>query len=440
MSELKVYAVAGRPVLHSLSPGLFNPWFRAAGLNAVYTRLAANSAEDAIRTARAMKLAGLNVTSPFKEDIMGFLDGVDAAAAKIGAVNCVVARNGRLRGFNTDWIGAVRALIRNGADPRGKRIAVLGAGGAARAAAYGLIKRGAARVTILNRTEERARDAARALECDAAVIGRAGAIIRKSDILVSCVSSRAFPLDACLPSGKPVVLRADYRDSSPAAGRSRHSARPIDGREWLIEQAIPAFRLFTGRAIPARLAKAARAAVFDAEPDEKSNVALVGFMGSGKTATGRALARALGWGFVDTDAEIEARAGMPIPKIFATRGEPVFRGLEKSLIAGLVPAAKKDVFSFGGGAVLDRDTRALIARRCRVIWLWTSLETALARIDSTSRPVLRAADGERAIKRAYRSRFRASARVADLILSTDGPSPDEAAERTRYEMDQAFED
>jgi shikimate kinase len=251
---------------------------------------------------------------------------------------------------------------------------------------------------------------------------------------------QAFPIEAYVRGGRPVVLRADYRDSSPGAGRSRRAAPPIDGREWLVEQAIPAFRLFTRRALPVRFADAAREAIFKTRPDEKSNIALVGFMGSGKTATGRALARALGWELVDADAEIEARAGMPIQKIFATRGEPVFRGLEKSLIAGFVPAAKKKIFSLGGGAVLDEDTRALVARRCRVIWLWTSLETALSRIEFGSRPVLDAAGGDRAIERAYRCRFRASARAADLVLSTDGPSPDETAERIRYEMDQAFED
>ena len=440
MSKLKIYAVAGRPVLHSLSPRIFNSWFRALKMNAVYTRLAAEDAEDAVRTARAMKLAGINVTSPFKEEILRYLDGADTHAAKIGAVNCVVRQGTQMGGHNTDFLGAVGALIQSGHDPRGKKIAILGAGGAARAAAYGLLRRRAARVTFLNRTEGRARDAARAFGCDFAPIGRARGVIRESDILISCVSSRALPLDAYLRNGKPVVLRADYKDSPPVAGRSRRANPSIGGREWLIEQAIPAFRHFTGRTLPGRFGKTARAMDLPAWSAEKPPIALAGFMGSGKTATGRVLAKKLGWDLVDTDAEIEKRAGMSISEIFAKRGEPFFRDMERSLIAEFVPSAKKNIFSLGGGAVLDKGTRALLTRHCRVIWLWTSLETSLARIDLASRPVLSAAGGAKAIGRAYQARFRACARTSDLILNTEGASPEKTAERIRYEVDQAFED
>jgi len=440
MSELKIYAVAGRPILHSLSPDLFNPWFRAAGMNAVYTRLAADSAEEAFRTARAMRLAGFNVTSPFKEEIARFLDGVDDHAAMIGAVNGVVARKGRWLGFNTDHLGAVRALIRNGADPRGKKVAVLGAGGAARGAAYGLLRRGAASVTLLNRSADRAREAARALRCDFAPLERADEVIRSSDILISCVPSRTVPLEASLRSGRPVFLRADYRDSPSAAGRSRSSRPSIDGKAWLIEQAIPAFRRFTGQSLTARLARTARASDFAGRSAEKSNIALVGFSGSGKTAVGRILAGILGRTLTDTDAAIEKRSGLSIPKMFATRGEPFFRNQERSLIAELVPSAKNAIFALGGGAVLDTGTRALVARHCIVIWLWTPLEIALARIETASRPVLASAHGEGAIERAYRDRLRASARTADLVVSTERRSPEETSERIRYELDQAVQD
>jgi shikimate dehydrogenase len=409
-------------------------------MNAVYTRLAAGSAEDAVRTARAMKLAGINVTSPFKEEIMDFLDGADVHAAKIGAVNCVVPRKTRLWGCNTDYLGAVRALTRNGVDPRGKNIAILGAGGAARSAAYGLMRRRAARVTILNRTEERARNAARAFGCDSAPLERADDVIRKSDILISCISSRATSHETYLRNKKLVVLQADYRDSPLLTGRSRRKYPLIGGQEWLIAQAVPAFRHFTGRTLSTRLERMARAMDLSTRPAGKPNIALVGFMGSGKTATGRVLARKMGWGLVDTDAEIGKRSGMSVPKMFTSRGEPFFREMEKSLIARLVPSAKGKIFSLGGGAVLDEDTRALLTHHCQVIWLWTTLETALARIDLPSRPVLHAAGGERPIERAYQARFRACALASDLVLATDGPTPEETGERIRYEMDQAFED
>ncbi len=440
MSELRIYAVTGRPVLHSLSPRIFNSWFRAAGMNAVYTRLAAGSAEEAVRTARAMKLAGISITSPYKERIMCLLDGADVHASKVGAANCVVPRGNRLWGYNTDFLGAVHALTKNGIDPKNKNVAILGAGGAARAAAYGLRRSRAARVTFLNRTEGNAKKASIRLGCDYAPQEHAEDVIRQSDILISCVSSRpalgsAYPLKKEL-----VVLQADYRDSLLKNGKGYQKYTLIQGLDWLIAQAVPAFHLFTGRKLSSRLEKMVRALDLFERPADKANIALVGFMGSGKTTIGRLLSEKMGWDFVDTDSEIEKLSEMTAPEIFKKRGEPFFREKEKSLIRTLVSDSRKKIFSLGGGAVLDEETRSLLARRCQVIWLWASLEVALARIDPSSRPVLHSADGERAAQRAFRARSQACARISDLVLNTETAPPEDLAGRIQYEMDQTFED
>jgi shikimate dehydrogenase len=440
MSELKIYAVTGKPVLHSRSPAIFNSWFRAAGLNAVYTRLAAGDAGDAIRTARAMKLAGLNVTSPFKEKIMGFLDGADAHASRIGAANCVIREGNRLLGTNTDFVGVVRALKKNGVDPRNQSVAILGAGGAARAAAYGVLRARAAGVTFLNRTEDTAKKASIGLGCDYAPWERAGRVIGQSDILVSCVPSGPNWNSVHRSKGARVVLQADYRSAPDQITISRRGQAFIRGYDWLVYQAVPAFRLFSGRTPSYRQISKAFEGDLAERPSNKANVALVGFMGSGKTAIGRILSTDMGWEFVDTDAEIEKSTGMTVPEIFAKRGEPYFREKEKSLIDALVPPASNKVFSLGGGAILNEDTRALLTRHCRVLWLWAPLRTALARIDAGTRPVLKRADGERAIRRAFQIRSEACARASDLVLNTETASPEVLAERIRYEMDQALGD
>jgi shikimate dehydrogenase len=439
MSELKIYAVTGKPILHSLSPVIFNAWFRSAKMNAVYTRLAAEDAEDAVTTARAMKLAGLNVTSPFKEEIMRFLDGADAHASKIGAVNCVIRRGTWLRGCNTDFIGVVRSLRKNGIDPANRRVAILG-GGAARAAAYGVLRARAAGVTFLNRTAAGAENASIRMGCDFVPLDQADRVIARSDIFISCVPSPpGWNPGRFLKSGA-VALQADYRNDSPQAKRGPGKPALVDGREWLLYQAVPAFRLFTGRRPSPRQIQKTEERIASAAPQSKTNIALVGFMGSGKTAIGRILSKMMGWDFVDTDAEVERLAGMTVPEIFARRGEPFFRQRERSLIRTLVPSASRKVFSLGGGAVLNEESRSLLSRHCHVVWLWVSLETALARIDLASRPVLRAARGERAVRRAFRSRSEACARIADLVLSSETASPEASAGRIRHEMDPSFED
>jgi len=438
MSEQKIFAVAGRPILHSRSPQIFNSWFQSEGMNAVYVRLAAGSAEDAVKTARAVKLSGMNVTAPFKERIMDFLDGTDTHAARIGAVNCVVSLGLRLRGYNTDFLGAVHALKKNGVNPRSKAVAILGSGGAARAAAYGLKRSGASRVTLMNRTEERAQKASAELGCAYAPFEFADRVVRQSDIVISCIPDLPARLSTYRLKKNQVWLQADYRNSSSKAGKSQMPCRTLGGLEWLLHQAAPAFSVFTGSKLSARLRIAAPGLALFGRPVDKANIALVGFMGSGKSTIGRILSESLDWEFVDTDQEVERRSGMTVLEIFRKKGEPSFRQMEKSMIGALLPGGRKTVLALGGGALLDTETRSLVSRNCLVVWLWVSLEAALGRMDVSSRPILHVADPGRAAYQAFAVRRQAYANTSDLVLNTDIASPEEIARRIYYEIYQAL--
>src|SRR5262249_29848217 len=156
----KVYGVAGDPVAHSLSPLMLNTAFRRENVNAVYLSLHAKALDDLMDCVRDIPINGLSVTMPYKEQIMKHVDKTDPLTAKVGACNTVVrAQDGKLYGFNTDIAGAVRPLeVR--VRLQGARILVLGAGGAARAAVFGLKERGAD-VYILNRTAGPARKLAK---------------------------------------------------------------------------------------------------------------------------------------------------------------------------------------------------------------------------------------------------------------------------------------
>ena len=134
----RVCAVIGNPVEHSLSPALHNTAFRERGLNLCYVALRVEDLEAAMRGVRGLNLLGLSVTIPHKVSILPLLDEVEDTARHIGSVNTVIHRQGRLIGYNSDGLGALRALTEAGVDLTGKRLVILGSGGAARAIAFTL--------------------------------------------------------------------------------------------------------------------------------------------------------------------------------------------------------------------------------------------------------------------------------------------------------------
>ena len=156
MSEGKIFAVTGNPILHSRSPEIFRAAFEALGLdNYYYLRFASSRAEEIVQAMREATVSGFNVTSPFKEKVIPLLDDLDDGARKIGAVNLIVNEGGRLKGFNTDVMGVEQAFLENGVTLAGKKAVVLGAGGAAKAAVAALTEAGTD-VVIINRTFKKA--------------------------------------------------------------------------------------------------------------------------------------------------------------------------------------------------------------------------------------------------------------------------------------------
>ncbi len=500
MSVAEIFAVTGKPVAHSLSPEIFKLLFREAGRDAVYTRLAADSAPEALATAREIGIRGLNVTSPFKEEMAALVDVKHEHAARIGAVNCVrLASPGAARGkpdkartkvtkaakkqgalgdrtgaesgggaeitgYNTDFIGIIGTLKSLGKSTAGRAALVLGTGGAARAAAYGLIRAGAARVILAGRSLKKAEAAARGLGCDWARLADAGKILRDVDICVSCLPFPASQvLRAPLPGGGlavaapyagppngTILIDAHYASAPGGAmattapdGADSGNHHPSAAIRWLFHQAVPSFEIFTGLKVPGNtISKIWGEFSGTRNPSRQKagrHIALVGFMGAGKTTTGRELARLAGREFVDTDEMIEVNAGMSIPEIFARRGESAFRSLERSAIGKLAPAGGRGkVIAVGGGAVLDEANRRLLAEDCRVVWLWTPALTALSRIDVATRPVLDPGGPLGSAERTLAARLPLYAAVSDLIVSSAGGSPLDIARRIKDEMGQAL--
>jgi shikimate dehydrogenase len=234
---------------------MHNAAFRALGVDAVYLAFDVPPAAlpAAVAGLRALRARQFAVSIPHKQAVMAHLDEVDETARRIGAVNTATLRDGRLVGSNTDWIGAVRALER-ATGLAGRRAVVLGAGGTARAVVFGLRERGA-RVTVLNRTPERARALARELGAEAAG-GLADLARTEHEVLVNTTSvglgSDASPVAPESLRAGSVVLDAVYEPERTRLLRDAEArgARTVAGKWMLVHQAAAQLELWTGREAP----------------------------------------------------------------------------------------------------------------------------------------------------------------------------------------------
>lgn len=424
-----IYAVAGNPIFHSRSPVMFNTALRELSLDGVYIRLAASNGEDVANTIRAIGLDGMNITSPFKTEVIPFLDKVDRDASIIGSVNTIHHKEGKLHGFNTDVAGVLGALAQAGFDPKGKSAVVLGAGGAARAAAVALLSAGA-KVTITNRTDRNARQSAERVGCDQVPLEGVGKTLKAAHLLIGAVSTHDRVIDQQHIHKRLVVLDANY--SKPTAlvqDAASAGATIIDGREWLLAQAVPVFERFTGKPAPVQ---SMRQVLMKTKRDGRTNIALIGFMGSGKTVVAEAIGKKTGMDLIDIDRRIEEKAGCSIAEIFERSGQEAFRRMEIEEIDGL-RSVSHAVVSCGGGAVTRRPNVRVLRNNCLTVWLWAGIETSLGRIGETgSRPLLHGQSPEQASALLAERRF-LYASTCDLVINTEGKSPEEIAERIYHE-------
>ena len=236
------YAVFGNPVLHSKSPQLFSPLLENKP-NSFFTRIRPRSAEDLVNIVRSLDIKGASITSPFKESVLPLIDKIHPAAAEIGAVNCIRQKNGYIEGNNTDHAGVTGALCESGASLQGMRVLVLGAGGAAKAAIYGLVHAGA-NVTVSNRTFAKAEKLAASFGCDT-IPWQEHAKSRSFDAIVSALLPEAMPpfMDK-LEYG--VFLDAIYKPSALTAYTKNRGIPVIGGERWLIHQGAEAAAFFLG--------------------------------------------------------------------------------------------------------------------------------------------------------------------------------------------------
>jgi 3-dehydroquinate dehydratase / shikimate dehydrogenase len=249
----KVYGVAGNPIRSSLSPIMMNTAFRRETVNAVYLALQANKLGDLLKLVHEIPIQGLSVTMPLKQEIMAHLERTDPLSAKIGACNTVLRQEGKLYGFNTDVAGITGPLEKR-ISLRGAKVLVLGAGGAARAAVFGVRDKGAD-VFILNRTPETAQKLARqsgskTIKKEAVAKTTFDAIINATPI--GMAGNKAPQLLEAKDLNTKLVFDLVYNPlETPLLRLARQQNIPIiTGIEMFVQQGARQFEIFTGKPAP----------------------------------------------------------------------------------------------------------------------------------------------------------------------------------------------
>lgn len=253
-TKIETFALIGNPVEHSLSPVMHNAVFALMGINARYIALRTDTAGEAVNRILTSDIRGGSITIPHKVAMMEYLDDISESARKIGAVNTFVHRDGILKGDNTDWIGLVRSL-KELTTIKHKTIAILGAGGAARAAVYGIVQEGGTPI-ILNRTEQKGMELAEEFDCTYHPLKNIHDI--QADVLINTTPVGMSPaVDAAPVTGDILKnftrvmdilynpLKTTLLKEAEAAGCS-----VINGLSMFVHQGAEQIRIWTGRTPP----------------------------------------------------------------------------------------------------------------------------------------------------------------------------------------------
>lgn len=406
--KTRLLGLIGNPVEHTLSPVIHNGISEKMDISSVYVpfKVEKEGLENAVKGAYELNLLGMNVTVPYKNQVMEYLADVDEAARQIGAVNTLVRVDSLhgYKGYNTDMLGLKRQVCEDGIRLKESTVVVLGAGGAAKAVVYMCLLEGAQKIYLLNRTVEKAEGTAK--EMNQAFTGTRVVPMSLADhekiteegLIVFQATSIGLA-----PNAEQVVLEAPafYRKTAigvdliynPANTRfmklvTEYGGKAYNALKMLLYQGVIAYELWHD-------IKVSEDVIADIYTDlkrkvySKDNIVLIGFMGSGKTTVGRELAKHLGMNFVDTDAYIEEYAGKSISDIFAENGEEAFRKLETQVLENLRDNAANTVFSTGGGMPLRKENARLLKEIGNVYYLTAAAPVIYERIkDNTDRPLL----------------------------------------------------
>ncbi len=398
----KIYGLLGRKLGHSWSV----PIHRDLGCEDY--RLIELEPDQLGDFLRQENIGGLNVTIPYKREVMKYCDAIDEGAKAIGSVNTLVRREGKLCGYNTDIDGFLYMLRRADISLAGKKALILGSGGASLTARAAAAREGAREIVVISRSgpdnyENLDRHA------DAEVLINTTPVGMWPNMDGRPVDLARFP---GLESVVDVIYNPGRTNLLLQAGEL--GLRRSGGLPMLVRQAVRAEELFSDRTVP----DSETERIFAELWQDRTNIVLAGMPGCGKTTVGRELARLSGKPFVDLDERIVDAAGTSIPEIFRQEGEETFRHLE-SMVLDDVCAQGGQIIATGGGAVLQKENRTAMRRTGRVYFLRRDLSL----LPKEGRPLSQ----KGSLEEMYRVRKPLYQAAADAVIDNSVPLDETAA-------------
>ncbi|MDY3095162.1 MAG: shikimate kinase [Eubacteriales bacterium] len=399
------YGLIGKPLGHSFSREIH-------ALIADYDyRLFEIDEDELPRFFQERDFSGINVTIPYKQAVIPFLDEISDEAKKIGAVNTIVKKEGKLFGFNTDFFG-MRALIKStGLDLENKTVLILGTGGTSKTAVEVSKSLGATEIVKVSR-----RKSSDTVTCDEAYEKYSGA-----DVIINTTPVGMFPnadktpVDIKKFKNLQGVIDAVYNPlrTNFVLDAESIGAKGRGGLYMLVAQAVYASALFLDKTADENVIDKTYARILK----EKRNIVLCGMPSSGKTTVGKEIAKVFGKKFIDTDDVVVEKRKESISDIFEKYGEGEFRKEERLAIEEL---SKENglVIATGGGAVLDENNVRALRRNGVILFLDRSLENLVATAD---RPLSK--DKEK-LKNLFEKRYDVYKSCADAVIPADGEIAD----------------
>ncbi len=401
------YGCIGEKLSHSFSKEIHEKF---ADYEYELKELSKNEVEAFIK---GKNFKAINVTIPYKETVIPCLDEIDSAAKKIGAVNTVVNRNGKLYGYNTDFYGMTELINFSGIEIRNKKVLILGTGGTSKTAFAVSEFLGAREILKVSR---QGKDSS--VTYDEAIKNHSDA-----EIIINTTPVGMYPNDEDMAfdidsfSKLSGVVDAIYNPlrSNLVLKASDKGVKATGGLYMLVAQAVKASEHFIDTTYPYDMAEK----VYKEILSEKENIILTGMPGAGKTTVGKILAKLSGKCFYDTDEEIKKEGKTP-DEIIRDKGEAEFRQLESCVIKEL--SVKNGIaIATGGGAVLKEENINRLKRNGKIVFLDRSLEDIKPTSD---RPL---SDTKELLEKRYKERYPIYLSSADIIYRA-GNDADKNAE------------
>ena len=413
---MKKYGCIGKKLTHSFSKEIHA---KLAGYEYELIELS----EDEIADFFSKKdFSAINVTIPYKQTVIPFLDSMSDVAKRIGAVNTIVNKDGRLYGYNTDYYGMKALIEKIGIDMKGRKVLILGTGGTSKTAQVLTADMGASEVLTVSRSKSE-----NYITYEEAVNEHSDAqVIINTTPAGMYPDCKSQPIDVSVFEKLEGVVDAVYNPlcTNLVMNAKARGIKADCGLYMLVMQAVVAVEKFLDKEIPKSVADG----VFREIYASKENIILTGMPGSGKSTVGRLL-EIDGFSFVDTDEEIVRRCGCAIKDLISEKGEKYFRDKETEVIKD-VSSKGCQIISTGGGAVLRQENVKALKRNGRIFFI----NADFARLCPTDdRPLSDTADK---LKKLYDERIDIYKATADVVVP-DMETPDAEAEyiiKTRKEM------